>query len=34
MLGLDEAPTVFGGSMIQDSKAFRSGTGKVFMQYV
>ena len=28
MLGLDEAAASFGGSMIRDSKAFRSGYGR------
>ena len=34
MLGLDEPAAFFGGSMIRDSKTFRSGTGKIFSPYV
>ena len=30
MLGLGEAAAFFGGSMIRDPKAFRSGTGEIF----
>ena len=31
--GLDEAAAFLGGSMIRDSKAFRSGTGEIFTPY-
>ena len=30
MLGLDEVAAFFGGSIVRDPKAFRSGTGKIF----
>ena len=30
MLGLGEAAAFFGGPMIRDSKAFRSGTGEFY----
>ena len=33
MLGVDEAAAFFGGSMIRDSKTFRSGTGEILTPY-
>ena len=33
MLGVDEAAAFFGGSMIRDSKIFRSGTGEILTPY-
>ena len=34
MLGLDEAAAFCGGSMVRDSKIFRSDTGEIFTPYV
>ena len=34
MVGLDEAAAFFGGLMIRDPNAFRSGTGEIFTPYV
>ena len=34
MLGLDAAAAFLGGSIIRDSKTFRSGTDEIFTPYV